>query len=160
MQYRWFISETPKGREWTLRRNCMLTPRQLALLMSAAGALSIAIAIGWAIQGVWTVMPFALIETAGLIAAFVFYSRHAADLDRVVIGQDRVEVVVVDGPKTTRTVCLTTQARVRYDKAGAELVGIGELGRLVRIGRFVPAGDRQRLAQEIAGALGIRATVQ
>lgn len=138
----------------------MLTPRQLALLMSAAGALSISIALGWAVQGVWAVMPFALIETAGLAAAFVFYSRHAADLDRVVIGQDRVEVEVIDGPKITRTSCATTQARVRYDKAGSDLVGVGELGRFARVGRFVPAEDRQRLAQEIASALGIRAIAQ
>ena len=159
MQYQWFTSETPKGLEWTLRRNCVLTPSQLAYLFGVAGTLSIGVALGWASQGVWTVLPFALLETAGLIAAFVVYSRHAVDLDRVIIGLNRVEVEVVNGAKTTRMSYAAAQVRVSYGKSDADLVGVGEHGRLARIGRFVPLSERQRLAQEIAKALGVKATM-
>ena len=135
----------------------MLTPRQLAILFSGAGALSLGVALGWASQGVWTVLPFALLEAAGLAVAFFMYSRHAVDLDRVTIGSNRVEVEVVNGAKITRMSYPSAQVRVSYGKADADLVGVGEHGRLAWVGRFVPVSERQRLAQEIAKALGVQA---
>jgi len=65
-----------------MRRNCALTPCQLAVWFAAVSSLSIAVATFFALAGAWMVLPFAFLEVAALGIAFVVYARHAADFER------------------------------------------------------------------------------
>jgi uncharacterized membrane protein len=159
VQYRWFTQETPSGKEWLLRRNCVLKPGQLALLMAIAGLLSLAVALGWGSQGVWWILPFALIEITGLTIAFLVYSRHAADLDRVVVGPKQVIVEVVNGSQVLRAQGQTEWARVVYQSGRKALIELRLPGQQLAFGRFVPDSERERLAKELAGAMGIKLSV-
>jgi uncharacterized membrane protein len=156
VQYRWYTQDTPNGKEWLLRRNCVLKPGQLAMLMAIAGGMSLAVALGWVSQGVWWVMPFALIEVIGLTIAFLVYSRHAADLDRVVIGQQQVLVEVVNGSKVVRAQGQAQWARVVYQRGRKALIELRFPGQQLAFGRFVPDSERERLAKELAGAMGVK----
>ncbi len=155
MQYRWITQETPSGKEWLLRRNCVMPPGQLALLMAVAGFLSLCVAVGWGLQGVWWVLPFALVEITGLTIAFLIYSRHATDLDRVVVGQQIVTVEVVDGSKVLQAQGKTERAKVVYQKGQRSLIELRLPGQQLQFGRFVPEGQRETLAKELAGAMGV-----
>jgi uncharacterized membrane protein len=159
VQYRWFTQETPDGKEWLLRRNCVLKPGQLALLMSIAGALSLAVALGWGSQGVWWILPFAIIEITGLTAAFLIYSRHAADLDRIVVGPAQVKVEIVDGLRVTRAEGKTEWTRVAYQRGRKALIELSLPGQQLALGRFVPDTEREKLAKELAVALGVKLSV-
>ena len=70
---------SPQRQEWLSKRNCALTPRQLAVFFGVLGSFSMAVATAWALQGAWVVVPFAGIEIAALGLAYVLYGRHAAD---------------------------------------------------------------------------------
>jgi uncharacterized membrane protein len=153
--YRWINSQTVDGREWLLRRNCMLTPTQLASFMAMAGLLSLCVAIAWGLAGVWWVLPFALIEIAGLSIAFFVYSRHATDLDRVIVGEEKVVVEVVDGSKRSRSECPNERVRIAYSQGKKSLIQLRLGSNDWHIGRFVPESQREALAKEIAKALGV-----
>jgi uncharacterized membrane protein len=153
VQYRWYTQDTPSGKEWLLRRNCVLRPGQLAVLMAGAGTLSFAVAMGWGLQGVWWVLPFALIEIAGLVTAFLIYSRHATDLDRVVVGPQQVLVEVVNGSRTQRAQGQTSLARLIYQRGQKTLIQMRLPGQQLAFGRFVPEGQRESLVKELAVAL-------
>ncbi|MFM1941012.1 MAG: hypothetical protein RLY32_2754 [Pseudomonadota bacterium] len=58
-----------------MRRNCALTPCQLAVWFLAVSSLSIAVATFFAFAGAWMVLPFAFLEVAALGIAFVVYAR-------------------------------------------------------------------------------------
>jgi uncharacterized membrane protein len=154
--YRWIKSELPQGQEWLLKRNCMLTPKQLALLMSGAALLSLAVATAWAFQGVLWVMPFALIEVAGLAIAFFVYSKHAADMDRVLINSDRLTAEVLDGGKRSTLDVPCSGVRVAYTREKRALVELQFGQKSLKVGRFVPEGQRIELAQELAQALKVQ----
>jgi uncharacterized membrane protein len=153
--YRWIYTQSVDGREWLLRRNCMLTPTQLASLMAMAGLLSLSVALAWGFAGVWWVLPFALIEIAGLSIAFFVYSRHAADLDRVVVGEENIVVEMVDGPNRSRFEGAKESARIAYSQGKKSLIQIRLGSRDWSVGRFVPESQREALAKEIAKALGV-----
>ncbi len=130
--------------------------------MSAAGVVSVLIALGWALQGLWVVLPFAVLELFGLGIAFLLYSRHATDQDRIVIGASSVSAELFDGGKRFRKEWSLKRAQVMYQagKGKAQLIELGDSGSVgsvskvandfVKIGRFVPEADRRRLADELA----------
>lgn len=156
MRYLWIKKQREDQQEWLMQRNCRLTPRQLLALFCLAGFFSVSIAGAWASQGFWWVLPFALIEVLGLSIAFVVYSRHAVDFDRVRVAKDRVFVEVVDGAKQAIVEASASSVRVVCDKAGRGLIQLRMGSQQVEVGRFVPAGQRLELAEELAGALGVR----
>ncbi len=155
MLYSWNYTQNADGAEWLLRRNCMLTPLQLGWLMATAGLLSLGVAIVWAVLGVWWILPFAMIEAVGLGIAFVVYGRHAADMDRVVVGKTKVLIEVVDGAKREQAECLANQVRVIYSKRKKSLIQLRMGAKNWPVGRFVPDSQRESLAKEFAKALGV-----
>ena len=71
--------------QWLLRRNCSVTPGQLAGLYVSLCIVSLGIAGFFWSQGVPMVLPFALLELAAVGAAFWVYARHATDGERIVL---------------------------------------------------------------------------
>jgi uncharacterized membrane protein len=80
------------SKSWVLRRNCALSPRQLAVAFGVLGTTSLLIAIAWAATGAWIVLPFAAIELLVLAVAFLAYARHARDQERITLARDCVQV--------------------------------------------------------------------
>ena len=89
MPYRWIHVAEPGGQQWLLRRNCALTPTQLAVCFAAVGVVSLLIATAFAVMGAWLVIPFAGIELLALGVAFLVHARHAGDYERIVVRADR-----------------------------------------------------------------------
>lgn len=137
-------------REWYLKRNCSLTPRQLAYayLVLCAGAFGIALV--FALQGIWFVLAFALLEMAGIAAALLHYARHALDHEHIALTErclliervraGRVEKVRLD-PHWTRVALPDCRRR--------PLIGLESRGVKVEVGSFVADPIRQRVAQEL-----------
>ena len=55
------------------------------MCLGFAGAISLGIGLAWASMGFWLVFLFVLAECAVLIIAFLCYSLHAADFEKVVL---------------------------------------------------------------------------
>lgn len=127
--------------EWVLRRNCALTPVQLLLVFASLALISLGISLFWALQGAWVVVPFALVEILALAVAFMVYARHAADCERVRLGQEALVVERTVGAQHSVVQLPRAWLRVRLNAQLGGLVEISSGGSVESVGRFV---DRER----------------
>lgn len=156
-RYPWIHVASGQRQEWLLKRNCSLSPRQLAIVFGSLATVSIGIATAFAIGGAWVVLPFACIEVLALGAAFVVYARHAADYERIVLCRDSLLVESRTGERLLREQCAPAWTRVEYAGTRRELVGLVAAGRRIDVGRFVPESERRDLASQLRVQLqGIR----
>ncbi|MGD9943908.1 MAG: DUF2244 domain-containing protein [Burkholderiaceae bacterium] len=156
MQYRWvYVAETDRH-QWVFRRNCALTPRQLAGWFGTLAAVSLLIAIGFTARGAWVVLPFTVLEISALAAAFLIYSRHAGDYERVVMAHGRLTVESACGSRCDRIERRPAWVRVEYGGGLGEPVRLVVGGEKFAVGRFVPDDRKGDLARELRGALAGR----
>lgn len=152
MDYSWNCTEDVDSRQWLMRRNCALTPCQLAVWFAAVSSLSIAVATFFALAGAWMVLPFAFLEVAALGIAFVVYARHAADFERIVVQSGGLVVERSTASRLERTEVPLDWIRVEYQGQRRELVKLVSQGRFCEVGRFVPEHQRSSLAKELRSA--------
>jgi uncharacterized membrane protein len=153
MPYRWTQIAEKEQQQWLLRRNCALTPRQLAGWFGGLGAVSMAIAVLFALQGAWMVVPFTCIELSALGVAFVFYARHAADYERILVSPGTLVVERVVGGAVDRVEVQPAWVRVEYAGTRRSPVRLVAGRQQVEVGRFVPEDKRMELAQELRESL-------
>lgn len=147
-------------RQWLLKRNCALSPRQLALFYATLVAVSMLIGAGFASVGAWLILPFAGLEMLALGAALLHYARHAGDRECVVLEDDslRVEVVRAGCSESVRfnPQWVRVEAEGRPGTPGVR-VWLQEGGRRWMVGRFVGEDQRAVFASELGKALaGLR----
>ncbi len=148
-----FATVSPQGTLWQLRRNCSLTPRQMALAYGGLCALSFAVAGFFWLQGAWVVMPFAALELLLVGLAFVLYARHAVDGERISLEKDRLVVELETAGRLQRAEFHRASVRVEPRDGDGSLIEVFGDGCTVRVGRFVRADQRPALAREIRLAL-------
>lgn len=158
MLYRWTHRRQADQHEWMLKRNCALRPGQLAGCFGGLAAVSLAIGLLFASMGAWLVVPFTLVEISALAAAFVMFSRHATDYERIVLRPGEIVVETSVGPSVARICERAGWVRVEYSGRHSDLIQVILPGRVLPVGRFVPSDTRERLAVEMRSALrGARA---
>jgi uncharacterized membrane protein len=135
---------------WVMRRNCSLSPRQLAGVYLSLCLLSGAIGLGFWWAGATVVIWFAGVEMLALAAALLVHARHATDREVVAIEDGRVRVELRDGSRVERASLDAAFACVRLDSGLVELAARGEA---VRVGRHLRPHRNARLAREIQMAL-------
>lgn len=140
--------------EWTLKRNCSLSPGQFASVLGSLAVVSIGVASIFAYSGAWWILVFAFVEVAALMAAFVVYARHAGDYERIVVSPDALIIEFNSGNHVLRRQAHPAVARVEFPcpesrRGGDSLIGLAVAGEAVKVGRFVPRLRRESLAQEI-----------
>jgi len=153
MQYRWSHVAEPGVARWLLKRNCALSPRQLACCFGALAAVTTSIALAFAMQGAWLTLPFALVESAALAVAYVVYARHAGDYERIVVEPGRLVVERASGGATARLECRSGWVRVAYGGRRREPIRLIAGDREVAVGRFVPDGSKEQLVRELRASL-------
>jgi uncharacterized membrane protein len=146
--------EARMPREWHLRRNCSLTPRQVALAYAVLCCGSLAVAIGFLLHGIWMVLAFTLVEIGVVGLALLVYARHALDHERIALTDAclLVESVHADQRRTARLDPLWTRVSVR-ERGRHALVRLESRGVAVEIGRFVDDARRRQVARELRAAL-------
>jgi len=158
MRYRWIHVAERGQQQWLFRRNCALTPRQLAVWFATLGGASMGVAVLFAAKGAWLVVPFGCIESVALGVAFVLYARHAADYERILVGPRRLVIERSVGWALDRIECEPEWVRVDYAGTRRSPVRLVAGGRQWEVGRFVPDEQRRELARELRESLGGPAT--
>ena len=153
MQYKWKYVVDADAHQWVLKRNCALTPRQLGGWFGSLALVSLLLAAMFAVRGAWLVFPFTLIEIGALGFAFVWWSRHAGDYERIVIRADSFYVETSSGERLRRVEHRPAWARVEYDGARREPIRIVAGDVSIDVGSFVPDDRRAALAKELRGVL-------
>jgi uncharacterized membrane protein len=138
-------------RHWKLARNCSLAPRQLLAVFVALSMLSLTVAVFFWLMGARLVMPFACLELTALGVAFVVYTRHAGDAQWIVIQGDQLLVRCCHGGRWTQWQAELVWLRVGWAPNG--LVELKTAGRCLQLGALASSGQRQKLVQELRGAL-------
>lgn len=145
---------TPEGVTWTLRRNCSVTPGQLALLLGVLVVASLAVAAFFWSLGAWMVLPFSLLELLAVAVAFLVYARHATDGERISVRAGRLVVELERGGALDRAEFAGHAVRIDTPEGAGDLVRVRGGGQAVSVGRFVRPELRPLLARELRRALG------
>jgi uncharacterized membrane protein len=145
--------------EWTLQRNCSMTPRQVARAYALLCACSLAIALAFFLHGFWMVLAFSLLELSCVGLALLLYARHALDREHIALSEHGLLVECVQAgvcirarldPLWTRVLAPAELAGVRTRRA---LITLESRGVRVEVGRFVNEAKRRQVARELRMAL-------
>ncbi|MBC7416274.1 MAG: DUF2244 domain-containing protein [Herminiimonas sp.] len=140
-------------REWTLKRNCSISPRQLLLAYCALCGVSLAIASFFTWRGAWYVLAFAVMEMLAVGIAFLLFARHATDREVIALDGDWLRIELIEAERS-RTFRLDPRAtRIEIPAAHYRLIAVEQHGTRVEIGRFLTAFKRQQFARELRSAL-------
>lgn len=153
MQYRWSYAADQDTHQWVMKRNCAMSPRQLGCWFGSLAAVSLLLAAFFAAKGAWLVVPFTLIEIAALGVAFVWWSRHATDYERIVVGSGMLRVETSSGERLSRVEHRPAWVRVEYGGARRDPIRIVSSGQAIEVGGLVPDDRRAALAKELRGVL-------
>lgn len=144
----WHAQSEALLKDWLLKRNCALSPRQFGAFYLSLVILSSLIALSFALRGAWLVLPFAGLELIGLGAAFVVYARHAVDYEYIRLAP---HCLVVECMCAQRLTHFEFNPRwVRVEPAGPHgWVQLHSSGKSLAIGRHVPLSRRRQFADEL-----------
>ena len=141
------------GMEWTLKRNCSVTPAQLGYLYASLCILSMGVAGFFWSQGATLVLPFAVLELLAVGTAFLVYARHATDNERIRLLEGRLVVEWETAGRASRCEFAREWVRVEPRRDAGQLIEVRGGGRSVQVGRFLRSDLRPLLAREIRQAL-------
>ncbi|MDO8889437.1 MAG: DUF2244 domain-containing protein [Hydrogenophaga sp.] len=139
--------------EWSLKRNCSVTPAQLGYLYASMCILSMGVAAFFWSQGATLVLPFAVLELVAVGAAFLVYARHATDSERISLLEGRLVVEWETAGRSSRCEFAREWVRVEPRPDVGQLIEVRGGGRSVQVGRFLRSDLRPLLAREIRQAL-------
>ena len=136
-------------REWILKKNCSITPRQLAQAYLALCAASFLVAMYFVIHGAWLVMVFAMLEMTAVAAAFIYFGRHATDRECISLSDTGLVVELVHAEQSLSFCMDPRRTRVAIPAPRNRLIGLEANGDRVEVGRYLTERKRQEFAQEL-----------
>ncbi|MFT5932972.1 MAG: putative membrane protein [Hydrogenophaga sp.] len=140
------------GLDWTLQRNCSVSPAQLGLCFLCLSALSLSVGLFFWFQGAVLVLPFAALELMALATAFLIHARHAADRERISVRGGQLVVEVERAGRVERCEFVREWVRIEPQRHHGLVEVVGG-GRSVCVGRFLRADLRVLLARELRQAV-------
>lgn len=138
---------------WHLRRNCSVTPRQLAGMYAGLCLVSLGIGIGFWLLGAKLVLGFAGLELLAVGAGFLLYARHAADGETVSLQGGRLVVERECAGRREKVEFGCAHVRIAPPASEQSLIEVMAHGRRLDIGRHVRPEWRPVLAGEMRRAL-------
>ena len=138
--------------EWTLKRNCSISPRQLAMFYASICTVSLLLACVFTFHGAWLVLVFACIELSAVGFAFLYYARHAGDRERILLQDGCLVVELIESERCRRYRFDTQSLRVEAP-AQRGLVQLHGGARRLGVGRFLTQFKRREFALELRSAL-------
>ena len=148
-------AQDPDVVQWLLKRNCSVTPVQLACLYLSLCVVSLGIATFFWLQGAKMVMLFAWLELSAVGWAFLIYARHAGDGEKIVLQGGQLVVELETAGRLLRAEFNREWVRVEPRKGDGSLIEVSGQGRSVSVGRHVRPELRPALAREIRSVLRI-----
>lgn len=135
--------------EWILKRNCSLSPRQLAVAYAVLCTLSFSVAFMLLLQGAWYVLSFAIIEMTVVALAFLYYARHATDHEHLALNDDCLLVERIEAGQVQQTRLDPHWLHIASPHNNQELIHLEAKGIRIGVGRFVTLEKRQQVAREL-----------
>ena len=148
-----FATVSGQNIHWFLKRNCSVTPAQLGWLYASICVVSLGIGTVVWLQGAKLILPFAWLEVLVVGIAFLVYSRHATDGERISLQDGRLVVELENAGRLQRAEFRRESVRIEPKTSDHSLIEVSGNGRCVEVGRYVRPDLRPVLAREIRMAL-------
>lgn len=155
--------DEPVVKDWLLKRNCAVTPRQLLGFYLFLASVSFLIAGVVALTGAWMVLIFSALEVLVVGVAFVVYARHAVDYEHIRLQPHRLLVEQMSAQQ--KKLYEFNPRWVRIELGGGERAGqamyrgarslsrepitLHAAGKTVEIGQYLAQDLRVQFAQEL-----------
>jgi uncharacterized membrane protein len=139
---------------WQMRRNCALTPKQLLQFYIALVCLSLIVATGFYLAGVWMIPIFTALELSAVTIGFLIYCRHALDSETIEIDGKRLIVKKFIGYKETLYEFNTQWAKIEQPLEGAKTFRIRQSDLGVELGQFLRYEQQIALIRQVRAHLG------
>ncbi len=136
-------------REWILKKNCSISPRQLAQAYMALCVASFLVATYFVMHGAWLVMVFAMLEMTAVAAAFIYFGRHATDRECISLSDAGLLVELVQAERSLSYRLDPRRTRVAIPEPRQRLIRLEANGERVEVGRYLTERKRQEFAQEL-----------
>src|SRR3569832_928604 len=118
--------------EWILKRNCSLSPRQLAVAYAVLFIASLGAAVVFTLQGAWHVFAFAVVEMAAVATAFILYARHATDHEHIMLIDGYLLIECNCGGKVRQIRLISCRTRIAPPARYGALIRIDEKGKKLK----------------------------
>jgi uncharacterized membrane protein len=141
-------------KRWQMRRNCALAPKQLFQFYIVLVCLSLIVALGFFLAGVWVIPIFTTLELTAVTLGFLIYCRHALDSETIEIDGKRLIVKKFIGYKETVYEFNTQWAKIEPPSEGSKIFNIRQSNLRVELGQFI------RQEQQIALIAQVRPYLQ
>ena len=136
-------------REWVLKKNCSISPKQLAQAYAALCMASFLVAAYFVMHGAWVVMVFALLEMSAVAAAFLYFGRHATDRECISLSEAELLVELVQAEQSLSFRLDPRRTRVAIPEPRQRLIRLEANGERVDVGRYLTERKRQEFAKEL-----------
>ena len=141
-------------KRWQMRRNCALTPKQLLQFYVALVCLSLIVATGFWLAGVWMIPIFTALELSAVTIGFLIYCRHALDCEAIEIDGNRLLVKKFIGYKETVYEFNTQWAKIELPLDGAKTFHICQSKLRVELGQFLRPEQQMPIIAAVRAHLG------
>ena len=141
-------------KRWQMRRNCALTPKQLLKFYIVLVCLSLIVAIGFFMAGVWVIPIFTTLELTAVTIGFLIYCRHALDCETIEIEGKRLLVKKFIGYKETLYEFNTQWAKIELPIEGSKIFNISQSNLQVELGQFIRHEQQLALIAQVRTYLG------
>jgi uncharacterized membrane protein len=144
--------KTDYGYEFYLKRNCSISPIQLAIIFILLGIISIAIGVIFYSLGATLILPFSFVEVIALITAYFYNALHANDYERLRVDNKNVYFESKFGLKYREENFLKSLARI-LPSDHHHLINLSQGQRNIHFGKHIHTRLRSFLEIEIKQAL-------
>lgn len=137
-----------------MRRNCALTPKQLLQFYIVLICLSLIVATGFFLAGVWMIPIFTALELIAVTLGFLIYCRHALDCETIEIEGKRLIIKKFIGYKETLYEFNTQWAKIELPLDGAKTFHISQSNLRVELGQFLMLEQQIPIIASVRAHLG------
>ena len=141
-------------KRWQMRRNCALTPKQLLKFYVALVCLSVTVAAGFFLAGVWVILIFTALELSAVTLGFLIYCRHALDSETIEIDGKRLVVKKFIGYKEVVYEFNAQWAKIELPAEGSKVFHISQSNQRVELGQFLRPEQQIPLIAAVRAHLG------
>ena len=141
-------------RRWQMRRNCALTPKQFLKFYIALVCLSLIVATGFLLAGIWVVPIFTALELSAVTIGFLIYCRHALDCETIEIDGNRLIIKKFISYKEAIYEFNTQWVKIELPLEDSKVFLISQSNLRVEIGQFIRQEQQLSLIASVRAHLG------
>ena len=141
-------------KRWQMRRNCALSPKQLLQFYIALVCLSLLVAAGFLLAGIWVIPIFTALELCAVTIGFLIYCRHALDCETIEIDGKRLIVKKFISYQEVVYEFNTQWAKIEPPVQASKTFHISQSNLRVELGQFLRQEQQTALISSVKVHLG------